>query len=281
LTEFFADVEFRPFRGKPVRGINAPGCAKQSRTFFEQMLKFAEGIGMGGLGYISITEDGELKSPIVKFLSPEKQQELLRIFNMQNNDTVFFICDRPGICDRLAGLIRGELGERLGLTDKTRFEFCYVTDMPMFEIDEQTKKIIFSHNPFSMPQGGMEALLNQDPLDVLAWQYDIVCNGVELSSGAVRNHMPDIMAKAFEIAGYTEEDLKTRFGALYTAFQHGAPPHAGMAPGVERMLMLLLGEPNIREVTAFPLNGSAQDVLMGAPSEVTEQQLRDVHIKIR
>jgi len=281
LTAFFADVEFKPFRGKYVRGINVPGCAGQSRTFFEQMLKFAEGIGMGGLGYISVAEDGELKGPIVKFLSGEKQTQLLEIMGMQTGDTVFFISDRPALCDRLAGQIRTELGNRLELIDKTRFEFCYITDMPMFEIDEQTKKLGFSHNPFSMPQGGMEALRTQDPLDILAWQYDIVCNGVELSSGAVRNHVPEIMAKAFEIAGYTEEDLKTRFGALYTAFQHGAPPHAGMAPGVERMIMLLLGEPNIREVTAFPLNGSAQDVLMGAPSEVTEEQLRDVHISVR
>jgi aspartyl-tRNA synthetase len=281
LTGFFADVEFKPFRGRPVRGIHAPGCAKQSKSFFEQMLKFAEGIGMQGLGYISVTEEGELKGPIVKYLSEEKQAQLLEIMGTQNNGTVFFVCDRPALCDRLAGLVRDELGERLGLTDKTRFEFCFVTDMPMFEIDEQTRRLGFSHNPFSMPQGGMEALLTQDPLDVLAWQYDIVLNGVELSSGAVRNHMPEVMEKAFEIAGFSPDDLKNRFGALYTAFRHGAPPHAGMAPGIERMLMLLLGEPNIREVTAFPLNGSAQDALMGAPGEVTDAQLRDVHIKVR
>jgi len=281
LSAFFADVEFKPFRGRPVRGINAPGCALQRKSFFEQMLQFALGLGMQGLGYISVTQEGELKGPIVKFLSPEKQRELLKIFDMQNTDTVFFICDRPNLCDKLAGQIRTELGNRLGLIDKTRFEFCYITDMPMFEVDEHTRKLGFSHNPFSMPQGGMEALLTQDPLEILAYQYDIVLNGVELSSGAVRNHVPEIMVKAFEIAGYSEEDLKARFGALYTAFQHGAPPHAGMAPGVERMLMLLLGEANIREVTAFPLNGSAQDVLMGAPGDVAEAQLREVHIKIR
>jgi len=281
LSEFFSDVEFKPFRGRPVRGINVPGCAGQPKSFFEQMLKFAEGIGMGGLGYITVTGDGGLKGPIVKFLSEAKQARLLEIMGMKTTDTVFFICDRPALCDRLAGQIRNELGNRLELTDRSRFEFCFITDMPMFEIDEHTKKLGFSHNPFSMPQGGMEALLTQDPLDVLAWQYDIVLNGVELSSGAVRNHEPEIMAKAFEIAGYSEEDLKTRFGALYTAFRHGAPPHAGMAPGIERMLMLLLGEANIREVTAFPLNGSAQDLLMGAPGEVAEAQLREVHIKIR
>jgi len=281
LSAFFADVEFKPFRGRPVRGINAPGCAGLPKSFFEQMLKFAESIGMGGLGYISVAEDGELKGPIVKFLSGEKQARLLEIMGMQNGDTVFFICDRPVLCDKLAGMIRNELGSRLDLVDKTRFEFCFVTDMPMFEIDEHTKKLDFSHNPFSMPQGGLEALLAQDPLDILAWQYDMVLNGCELSSGAVRNHVPEIMEKAFETAGYTEEDLRTRFGALYGAFAHGAPPHAGMAWGIERLLMLLLGEESVRDVVAFPLNGSAQDALFGAPSEVSEAQLRDVHIKIR
>ncbi|MCL2495218.1 MAG: aspartate--tRNA ligase [Oscillospiraceae bacterium] len=286
LSEFFADVEFKPFRGRPVRGINAPGGALQPRAFFEQMLKFAESIGMQGLGYISRKPDPVnsawmFAGPIGKYLSEEKKFELVDIFDMQVDDTVFFICDRPGMCDKLAGQIRTELGNRLGLVDKTRFEFCYITDMPMFEIDENTKKLGFSHNPFSMPQGGMEALMTQAPLDILAYQYDIVLNGVELSSGAVRNHVPEIMVKAFEIAGYSEEDLKARFGAMYTAFQHGAPPHAGMAPGVERMVMLLLGEANIREVTAFPLNGSAQDTMMGAPGGVSEQQLRDVHIRVR
>ena len=281
LSGFFSDVDFKPFRGKYVRGINAPGCAKQPKSFFEQMLKFAEGIGMGGLGYISVTEEGELKGPIVKFLSEEKQRELLQIFNMQNTDTVFFISDRPGMCDKLAGQIRNELGCRLDLIDKTRFEFCWITDMPMYELNEQTKKIDFSHNPFSMPQGDLEALETQDPLDILAFQYDMVLNGYELSSGAVRNHIPEVMVKAFEIAGYSEDNLKTRFNALYSAFAHGAPPHAGMAWGIERQLMLLLREDSIRDVVAFPLNGSAQDVLMGAPGEVTETQLREVHIKIR
>jgi len=280
LTEFFADVEFKPFRGKPVRGIAVPGCAKQSKSFFEQMLQFATGIGMQGLGYISVLED-ELKGPIVKFLSGEKQQALLDRMGMGVTDTVFFISDRPGACDKLAGQIRSELGRLLDLIDKNRFAFCFITDFPMYEIDAETKKIGFTHNPFSMPQGGLEALLTRDPLDILAYQYDVVVNGYELASGAVRNHMPDIMLKAFEIAGYGEEELKRRFGALYTAFQHGAPPHAGMAPGLDRILMLLLEEDSIREVTAFPMNGNAQDLLLGAPSEVTERQLREVHIKVR
>jgi len=280
LSGFFADVEFKPFRGRPVRGIAVPGCAKQSKSFFEQMLQYATGIGMGGLGYISVMEDG-LKGPIVKFLSGEKQRELLETMGMGITDTVFFISDRPGLCDKLAGQIRMELGRRLDLIDSTRFEFCYITDMPMYELDEQTKKPDFSHNPFSMPQGGLPALLTQPPLEILAYQYDMVLNGYELSSGAVRNHIPEVMVKAFEIAGYSEEELKRRFNALYSAFTHGAPPHAGMAWGIERLLMILLDEESIRDVVAFPLNGNAQDALLGAPGEVTEQQLRDVHIKLR
>jgi aspartyl-tRNA synthetase len=281
LSAFFADVEFQPFRGRPVRGVNAPGCARQSKSFFEQLLKFAEGIGMGGLGYISVTGEGELRGPIVKYLNEAKQARLLELMGMKNGDTVFFVCDRPGLCDKLAGQIRMELGRRLNLIDNTRFEFCYVTDMPMFELDEQTRRLGFSHNPFSMPQGGLESLRAQDPLDILAWQYDMVLNGYELSSGAVRNHVPEVMSKAFELAGYTEEDLKRRFNALYSAFRHGAPPHAGMAWGIERLLMILLGEESIRDVVAFPLNGSAQDALMGAPGEATEQQLREAHIRVR
>ncbi|MDR2753913.1 MAG: aspartate--tRNA ligase [Oscillospiraceae bacterium] len=281
LTAFFGDVEFKPFKGRPVRGIKAPGCARQSKSFFEQMPKFAESIGMKGLGYISMRDGGKLKGPIVKFLPEEKQAALLRLFLMQDDDTVFFISDRPALCNKLAGQIRGELGQRLGLIDKNRFEFCFITDFPMYEIDEQTKQVGFTHNPFSMPQGGMDALRDKDPLEILAWQFDIVVNGIELSSGAVRNHIPEVMVKAFEIAGYTEAELKKRFGALYTAFGHGAPPHAGMAPGVDRMLMILLGEDSIRDVTAFPMNGNAQDLLLGAPGEVSEQQLREVHIKVR
>jgi len=280
LTAFFADVDFKPFKGRPVRGINASGCAKQSKSFFEQMLKFATSVGMQGLGYISVTEDGELKGPIVKFLPEEKQQALLKIFNMQNTDTVFFICDRPQMCDKLAGQIRAELGRRLALIDDTRYEFCFITDFPMYELDDN-KRPAFTHNPFSMPQGGLEALETQNPLDILAYQFDMVLNGSEISSGAVRNHVPEIMTKAFALAGYSEEELKKRFGALYTAFQYGAPPHAGMGIGFERVLMWLLGEESIRDVLAFPLNGNAQDAMLGAPSEVSELQLRDAHIKLR
>ncbi|MDR1927963.1 MAG: aspartate--tRNA ligase [Oscillospiraceae bacterium] len=300
LSGFFADVDFKPFQGKPVRGINAPGCARRSKAFFEQMLQFASSIGMKGLGYISVVPAAEedtgsqntapyplmpeghlLKGPIVKFLAPEKLATLCAQLHLQPGDTVFFICDRPGAVNRLAGQIRAALGERLGLIDKNRFEFCFIVDFPMYEINEETKKLEFTHNPFSMPQGGMEALTAKDPLDILAYQFDVVCNGAELSSGAVRNHLPAVMVKAFALAGYTEEDIKERFAALYTAFQYGAPPHAGMAPGLDRMLMLLTGEESIREVTAFPMNGNAQDVLLGAPGDVTESQLREVHIKLR
>ncbi|MCL2436592.1 MAG: aspartate--tRNA ligase [Clostridiales bacterium] len=281
LTDFFANVDFMPFKGKPVRGIVAPGCASMSKSFFENMLKFATEIGMKGLGYISILDGMELKGPIVKFLSPEQQQELIKTLDIKENDTLFFISDTIKVVNKLSGMIRSELGKRLQLIDESVFRFCFVVDYPMYGIDEETGKLEFTHNPFSMPQGEMDALQNKDPLEILAYQYDIVCNGVELSSGAVRNHVPEIMVKAFEIAGYTEQEVKEKFGALYNAFQYGAPPHAGMAPGVDRIVMLLTGEEGIRDVIAFPLNSNAQDLLMGAPSTVTEQQLREVHIKLR
>ncbi len=281
LSDFFCDVDFAPFKKKPVRGIVAPGCAKMSKSFFEKMLAFATSIGMKGLGYISVLEGMELKGPIVKFLSDEKQAELCRMLSLAENDTLFFISDAPGTVDKLAGQIRNELGARLDLIDKTKFEFCFITDFPMYGINEETGAVEFTHNPFSMPQGEMDALLNKDPLDILAYQYDIVCNGVELSSGAVRNHRPDVMLKAFEIAGYTQKDIEDKFSALYNAFHYGAPPHAGMAPGLDRMVMLLAEEESIREVVAFPMNGNAQDLLLGAPGTVTEQQLREVHIKLR
>ena len=281
LSDFFAEVDFLPFKKKQVRGIVAPGCARQSKSFFEKMLDFAMSIGMKGLGYISVLEGMELKGPIVKFLSEEKRAELCNMLSLKEYDTLFFISDAPSAVDKLAGQIRTELGNRLNLIDKDRYEFCFITDFPMFGINEETGKTEFMHNPFSMPQGEMEALQTKDPLEVLAYQYDIVCNGVELSSGAVRNHRPDIMIKAFEIAGYTKEDIEARFSALYNAFHYGAPPHAGMAPGLDRMVMLLAGQDNIREVVAFPMNGNAQDLLLGAPGEVTEQQLREVHIKLR
>ncbi len=235
---------------------------------------------MKGLGYIEVLEDGSYKGPIDKFLPDEKKQELREIFDFQTDDTLFFICDTPKVVNELAGQIRTELANRLDLIDKDRYEFCYITDFPMFEKDENGN-LAFTHNPFSMPQGEMDALENQDPLTIKAYQYDIVCNGVELSSGAVRNHRPDVMVKAFSMAGYDESVVKEKFGALYNAFHYGAPPHAGMAPGVDRMIMLLKDEENIREIIAFPMNSNAQDMLLGAPNTVTEMQLRETHIKLR
>ncbi len=279
LTEFFADVDFPAFRRKPVRGIVAD-CTGRSRSFFENSLKFALDIGMKGLGYITLV-DGVFKGPIEKFLSEEKKKEIIEITGMKNGETLFFICDAPHIVNRLAGQIRTWLGENLDLIKNDSFEFCFVVDFPMYETDESTGKIVFTHNPFSMPQGGLEALNSMNPVDILAYQYDLVCNGIELASGAVRNHNPEIMKKAFGIAGYTEQDLEERFGALYTAFRFGAPPHAGMAPGVDRIVMLLAGEEAIRDVIAFPLNRNAQDLMLGAPSEVTEQQLLEANIRIR
>ena len=281
LTSFFTDVEFAPFKKKQVRGIVAPACASMSKSFFEKMLAYALEIGMKGLGYISVLENLELKGPIVKFLSDEKQKELIDTFSLKENDTLFFISDSPKNTDKLAGQIRTELGIRLEKIDYSKFEFCFIVDYPMYGINDETGKIEFTHNPFSMPQGEMDALMNSDPLDILAYQYDIVCNGVELSSGAVRNHRPDIMLKAFEIAGYEQKDIEEKFTALYNAFQYGAPPHAGMAPGLDRIVMLLTEQENIREVVAFPMNGNAQDLLLGAPGTISEQQLRETHIKIR
>lgn len=280
LSKFFEDVEFKPFQKKPVRGIVAPGCAKMSKSFFEKMLEYALSIGMKGLGYLTVLEDGSFKGPIAKFLTDEKKAELTEMLSLKTDDTLFFICDREKVVDQLAGQIRTALGERMDIIDKDRFELCFITDFPMYERNEEGN-LDFTHNPFSMPQGGMDALLNDDPLTIKAYQYDIVCNGVELSSGAVRNHRPDIMVKAFEMAGYTAEEVEKRFGALFHAFHYGAPPHAGMAPGVDRMIMLLKDEENIREVIAFPMNSNAQDMLLGAPGTVTEQQLREVHIKLR
>jgi len=280
VTEFFSRCTFKAFHGKTVRAINVH--AKLSKGQHEKMLKFAQDdLGMGGLGYLEVLEDMSYKGPIDKFIPDDMKTELKDLAGLQAGDTIFFIADNEARACECAGGIRNELGRRLDLTEKNAFRFCFVNDFPMFEKDPETRKYIFTHNPFSMPQGGLEALETKDPGEILAYQYDIVCNGVELSSGAVRNHDLQIMKKAFEIAGYSEEDLKTKFGALYNAFQFGAPPHAGMAPGVDRMIMLLRGEENIREVIAFPMNGNAQDLLCGAPGDVTEQQLREVHIKVR
>lgn len=279
LTEFFQKCTFKPFLGRTVRAIKVH--AEMSKGFHEKLLKFATDLGMGGLGYLEVTEELAYKGPIDKFIPEECRRELLTLAGLEAGDTIFFMADKEEKAAYYAGMIRNELGEKLGLMEKNAYRFCYVNDFPMFERDAETKQIGFTHNPFSMPQGGMEALNTKDPLDILAYQYDIVCNGVELSSGAVRNHDVEIMTKAFAIAGYGEEVLKAKFGALYNAFQFGAPPHAGMAPGVDRMIMLLRNEENIREVIAFPMSGTAQDLMCGAPGEVTEQQLREVHIKVR
>ena len=279
LTEFFQACAFKPFHGRTVRAIKVH--ADMSKGFHEKLLKFATDMGMGGLGYLEVAEDMSYKGPIDKFIPEEKKSELAELAGLSAGDTIFFIADKQERAAYYAGQIRTELGQKLDLLEKNAYRFCYVNDFPMFELDPNTKQIGFTHNPFSMPQGGLEALNTMDPLEILAYQYDIVCNGVELSSGAVRNHDMEIMVKAFEIAGYDEETLKNKFGALYNAFQFGAPPHAGMAPGVDRMIMLLRNEENIREVIAFPMSGTAQDLMCGAPNDVTEQQLREVHIKIR
>ena len=279
VTDFFQRCTFKPFRGKTVRAINVH--AKLSKGQHEKLLKFAQSIGMGGLGYLEVLEDMSYKGPIDKFIPDDMKTEIKDIAGLTVGDTIFFIADREEQAALYAGQIRTELGNRLDLLEKNAYRFCYINDFPMYEYDNEEKKYIFTHNPFSMPQGGLEALNTKEPNEILAYQYDIVCNGIELSSGAVRNHDLDIMVKAFEIAGYTEEDLKEKFGALYNAFQFGAPPHAGMAPGVDRMIMLLRNEENIREIIPFPMNGNAQDLMCGAPGEVSELQLREAHIKVR
>ena len=279
VTEFFQRCSFKPFLKKCVRAIKVH--AEMSKGFHEKLLDFAQSIGMGGLGYLEVAEDLSYKGPIDKFIPDDMKTEMADLAGLKPGDTIFFIADKEERANLYAGQIRNELGERLELTEKNAYRFCYVNDFPMFEYNHDEKKIDFTHNPFSMPQGGLKALEEKDPLQILAYQYDIVCNGVELSSGAVRNHNLDIMVKAFEIAGYSEEDLKEKFGALYQAFQYGAPPHAGMAPGVDRMIMLLRNEESIREIIPFPMNGNAQDLMCGAPGTVTEQQLREVHIKVR
>ena len=277
LSDFFKKCTFKPFIDRTVRAIKVEG--HMSKGFHEKVLSYAMSIGMQGLGYLEVQEDMSFKGPIDKFIPDDLKKTLIELANLKQNDTIFFIADNEKRATELAGQIRTELGNRLNLIDKDVFQFCWIIDFPMFELDDHDK-LAFSHNPFSMPQGGLEALENQNPLEILAYQYDIVCNGIELSSGAVRNHDIQIMLKAFEMAGYTEEEVKTKFGALYTAFQFGAPPHAGIAPGIDRMLMLLSNSETIREVIAFPLNSKAQDLMMGAPGNVRRDQLRDVHIEI-
>ena len=285
VTNAFKNTEFNAFKGKIIKMIKVPGGASQGRKFFDSMTEFAiEECGAKGLAWSKLEETGDFTGGIAKFITEEVKAELLSKFDVKAGDSVFFIADEKlEKTQKTAGLVRIELGKRLDLLEKDVYRFCFIVDFPMYELSEDeegNEKIDFCHNPFSMPQGGLEALNTMNPLDILAYQYDLVCNGYEVASGAVRNHNPEIMVKAFEIAGYTEDDVKTKFGALYNAFQYGTPPHAGAAPGVDRMVMLIADSTNIREVIAFPKNKKARDLLMRAPSVVSEQQLDDVHIKL-
>jgi len=284
VTEIFRDSAFDAFRtaveaGSVVRAIPVKGIAARPRSFFDRLVGYAVEIGSKGLAYLTWTGD-TVKGPILKFLSPDKREAIERACGCGAGDAVFFVCDTHEVASRIAGAIRVKLGADLDRIEKDVFRFCWVVDFPMFERDEETGEIVFSHNPFSMPQGGLEALQSGDPLDVVAYQYDIVCNGVELSSGAIRNHRPAIMYKAFEIAGYSREEVEEKFSFLLNAFRFGAPPHGGIAPGLDRIIMLLAGEENIREVIAFPMNQRAQDLMMNAPHPVSERQLRELHLKL-
>ena len=281
-TKCFEGSEFKAFENKTIKAIVVPKGAKQGRKFFDKMGEFAmtDEVGAKGLAWTKFEEDGSIQGGIAKFITDEIKEQLKLEIGVKENDAVFFIADEFAKAQKIAGLVRIELGKRLDLLEKDVYRFCFIVDFPMYELSDEGT-IDFSNNPFSMPQGGLDALNNKNPLDILAYQYDLVCNGYEMASGAVRNHNPEIMVRAFEIAGYTEEDVKNRFGALYNAFQYGTPPHAGAAPGVDRMVMLIENSQNIREVIAFPKNKKARDLLMRAPSVVTEKQLEDVHIKLR
>jgi aspartyl-tRNA synthetase len=265
--------------GGVVRAIPAPGTAEKSRKFFDDMNDWARSEGHAGLGYIT-QKGGELGGPIAKNHGEEATRKLIAELGLGPDDGIFFAAGKADQAAKLAGAARTRVGEELGLIEENAFKFCWIVDFPMYEYDEEAKKVDFSHNPFSMPQGGLEALESKDPLDILAFQYDIVCNGVELSSGAIRNHRPDIMYKAFEIAGYSQEDVDTNFSGMINAFKFGAPPHGGSAPGIDRIVMLIAGEPNIREVVLFPMNQKAEDLMMNAPGEVTPKQLRELHIRL-
>jgi aspartyl-tRNA synthetase len=281
ITDLFVDTDFKPFQKSTIRAIKVDEIGVNSNSWFNEIVDYANSIGMPGIGYVTLLEDGTFKGPIDKFLSAETKKELINKANMQTNSVLFFIANRKeNLASKYAGLIRDYLGNKLNLIDKNHFEFCIINDFPMYEYNEEEGKYDFGHNPFSMPQGGIEAF-NQDIKDILAYQYDFVCNGYEMASGAVRNHDINIMEKAFLLAGYSKETVEERFKSLYTAFHYGAPPHAGMAPGIDRIIMLLKDEPNLREVQAFPMSVSGVDNMMGSPSELSEKQLREVHIKIR
>lgn len=279
LTNIFKNTTFTPFIGSTIRGIKVSNIEK-SNSWYKKIEEYAKEIGMSGLAYLKVTEENTLKGSLDKYLTDQERSELFTSLELKPNDTLFIISDKKK-CEKYAGLLRTKLGEELDLIDKDRYEFCIVNDFPFYEWNEEDNKWDFGHNPFSMPQGGLDALNNEPIESILAYQYDFVCNGCEMASGAVRNHSIEIMKKAFELAGYDEEVVKTKFKSLYTAFQYGAPPHAGMAPGIDRIIMLLTGEENLREVQIFPPNVSGQDLLMGGPTEVTETQLRETHLKIR
>ena len=284
-SDLFKNSGFNAFAaavkaGSAVRAIPVKGIKDKPRSFFDKLVEHAKTLGSKGLAYL-IWDGDAVKGPIQKFLTPDELSELARMGRAQDGDVLFFLCDEPDKAAKMGGDIRSKLGRDLDLIDKEVFRFCWIVDFPMFEKDPETGEIGFSHNPFSMPQGGMDALLNKHPLEILAFQYDVVCNGIELSSGAIRNHQPEIMYKAFEIAGYGPSVVEEKFSCLLNAFKYGAPPHGGIAPGVDRMAMLLADEENIREVIAFPMNQKAQDLMMNAPSEVSEKQLRELHIKVR
>ncbi|GGS37002.1 aspartate--tRNA ligase [Streptomyces griseoviridis] len=281
LTDIFAGSEFKAFAGKHVRALPVPDVAAQPRKFFDQLGDYAVSQGAKGLAWVRVGEDGTLTGPIAKFLTEENVAELTKRLGLAAGHAVFFGAGEFDEVSKIMGAVRVEAAKRAGHFEENVFRFCWIVDFPMYEKDEETGKIDFSHNPFSMPQGGMDALENQEPLDILAWQYDIVCNGVELSSGAIRNHEPEIMLKAFEIAGYDAETVEREFAGMLRAFRFGAPPHGGIAPGVDRIVMLLADEPNIRETIAFPLNGNAQDLMMGAPTELDESRLRELHLSVR
>ena len=280
VSSVFVDTDFKPFRSVPVKAIKVLDIASKSNSWFNELVDYAKTIGMPGIGYFKILEDMSFAGPIDKFLTDFEREELIKLADLKPNSVIFFIADRKN-ASKLAGLIRDELGRKLDLIDESKYEFCIVKDFPMYEWNEESDKYDFSHNPFSMPQGGITALNSQDIEDIVAYQYDFVCNGIEMASGAVRNHDIEIMKKAFELAGYSEDTVKEKFKSLYTAFQYGAPPHAGMAPGIDRMIMLLKEEKSIRETIAFPMSASGQDLMMGSPSAVSELQLRETHIKIR